>query len=356
MVSTPAEGFTPTPRPAAPPGDVPVPEVVPADSEEPKNYLNVSYGVRSWLFTLDHKRIAMLYLLTVSLMFVVGGIAAGLVRLNLLQPNGFLISAETYNKAFSAHGIVMVFFFIIPAIPAILGNFFIPMMLGAKDLAFPKINLLSWYLYIIGALMVLGALACGGVQTGWTFYAPLSSQYTNGPIVVVALGVFIAGFSSILTGLNFIVTTHKMRAPGLTWFRLPLFVWGLYATSLIANSGHAGRGHHDSVVGRRNHFQCRRVRCLDRRRPGAVSAFVLVLLASGGLHHDLAGHGGHFRSRDVLFAQADFWIPLHRFFQYGDCDSQLSGVGTSYVHHRPVAAVEHRVFGDFVLGGDSFGH
>jgi cytochrome c oxidase subunit I len=226
MVSTPAEvGLGARPAGSAPEEH--------SEAAEPKNYLNATSGVMSWLLTLDHKRIAILYLISVSFMFFLGGMAAGFVRVNLLQPQGFLLSAETYNKMFTAHGVLMVFFFIIPSIPAVLGNFFVPMMLGAKDLAFPKINLLSWYLYIIGALLTLIALATGGVKTGWTFYAPLSSQYQNGPVVFVALGVFIAGFSSILTGLNFIITIHKMRAPGMTWFRMPLFLWGMYATSLI---------------------------------------------------------------------------------------------------------------------------
>jgi cytochrome c oxidase subunit 1 len=224
MVSTSAEGLGLNPRATG---------EVPADSAEPENYLNVTYGVKSWLLTLDHKRIAVLYLISVSIAFFLGGIAAAMVRINLLQPQGYLLSPETYNKMFTAHGILMVFFFLIPAIPATLGNFLVPMMLGAKDLAFPKLNLLSWYLYIIGFALSLAALVLGGVQTGWTFYAPLSSQYTNGPVVLVALGIFIAGFSSILTGLNFIITIHKMRAPGMTWFRMPLFLWSMYATSLI---------------------------------------------------------------------------------------------------------------------------
>jgi cytochrome c oxidase subunit 1 len=165
-------------------------------------------------------------------MFVLGGIAAGMVRYNLIEPQG-LLGAEVYNRAFSAHGIVMVFFFLVPSIPAVLGNFLVPLMIGAKDVAFPKLNLLSFYLYALGATMCLFALVAGGIDTGWTFYAPLSSTYSNGMTVWAITGVFLAGFSSILTGLNFIVTIHKMRSPGLTWFRLPLFIWSMYATSLI---------------------------------------------------------------------------------------------------------------------------
>lgn len=196
------------------------------------HYLNNGYGWKSWLFTLDHKRIGLLYLFALTFAFLIGGAAAGMIRVNLIDPRG-LLGAEMYNKTFTAHGVVMVFLFLVPSIPASLGNFFIPMMIGAKDVAFPKLNLLSWYLYMIGAILLIGTLASGGVATGWTFYAPLSSTHSNGPVVLAITGVFIAGFSSILTGLNFIVTIHKMRAPGLTWFRLPLFIWSHYATSLI---------------------------------------------------------------------------------------------------------------------------
>jgi cytochrome c oxidase subunit 1 len=153
--------------------------------------------------------------------------------MELLTPKGDMFQAETYNKLFTMHGVAMIFFFLIPAVPATLGNFLVPMMLGARDLAFPRLNLLSWYLFVIGGLFSLYAMVAGGVDTGWTFYAPYSSTYANTHVIAVALGAFIAGFSSILTGLNFIVTIHKMRAPGLTWFRLPLFIWAHYATSII---------------------------------------------------------------------------------------------------------------------------
>jgi cytochrome c oxidase subunit I len=201
--------------------------------EETPNYLNQEYGWKSWLFTKDHKRIAVLYIISITVMFFIGGIFAGLIRTELLTPQGDLVNSDTYNKFFTMHGIVMVFFFLIPSIPATLGNFFVPMMIGAKDLAFPRINLLSWYIYIAGAAFALAAIVLGGVDTGWTFYTPFSSTYSNTFVITAAVGVFIAGFSSILTGLNFIVTVHKMRAPGMTWGRLPLFVWANYATSLI---------------------------------------------------------------------------------------------------------------------------
>ena len=198
-----------------------------------ENYLNVSYGVKSWLLTTDHKRIGLLYLASITLYFFLGGAFAVLIRLHLLTPEGALVRAETYNKFFTMHGIIMVFFFLIPSIPAVLGNFLIPLMIGARDLAFPRLNLASWYIFNLGALFTLYAVASGGVDTGWTFYTPYSSLYSNSHVVAAALGIFIAGFSSILTGLNFIVTIHTMRAPGMTWFRLPIFVWTHYATSLI---------------------------------------------------------------------------------------------------------------------------
>ena len=197
------------------------------------SYLGGEYGMRSWLLTVDHKRIGIMYLLGVSFFFLLGGLFAVLVRLELLTPPGDLFQSETYNKLFTLHGIFMVFFFLLPSIPAVLGNFLLPLMIGAKDLAFPKINLLSWYIFMVGGLFTLYAMLAGGVDTGWTFYTPYSSTYANSHVIMAALGIFISGFSSILTGVNFIATIHKLRAPGLTWFRLPLFVWAHYATSLI---------------------------------------------------------------------------------------------------------------------------
>jgi len=198
-----------------------------------QHYLNAGYSVRSWLLTTDHKRIAILYLASITLFFLLGGVLAGLLRLELLTPHGDLVQAETYNKLFTLHGITMIFFFLIPSIPAVLGNFLVPMMIGARDLAFPRLNLASWYVYVLGGSFTIVAAVTGGVDTGWTFYTPYSSTYANTNVILTALGVFITGFSSILTGLNFIVTIHKMRAPGLTWSRLPLFIWAHYATSLI---------------------------------------------------------------------------------------------------------------------------
>jgi len=200
---------------------------------EPENYLNAQYGIKSWLLTVDHKRIALLYLLSVTFFFFIGGFFALLIRLELLTPAGDLVQADTYNKLFTMHGQVMVFFFLIPVVPAVLGNFLVPLMIGAKDLAFPRINLMSWYLYIIAGALMMHCMLTGGVDTGWTFYTPFSTAFSNTKVIEAGLAVFISGFSSIFTGLNFIVTVHRMRAPGMTWSRLPLFIWAAYATSII---------------------------------------------------------------------------------------------------------------------------
>jgi len=197
------------------------------------NYLNVEHGVKSWLLTKDHKRIAILYLISISVFFLIGGLMAVAIRVELATPAGDLVEPDTYNRLFTMHGVLMVFLFLIPGVPAVLGNFLIPIMIGAKDLAFPKINLASWYVFNIGGLFMIWAMINGGVDTGWTFYTPFSTTFTDTNVIATALGAFIAGFASIMTGLNFIVTIHRMRAPGMTWFRLPLFVWAHYATAII---------------------------------------------------------------------------------------------------------------------------
>jgi cytochrome c oxidase subunit I len=207
-----------------------MPGIEPQETSE--NYLS-KRGILSWLLTTDHKRIGLLYLFSITGFFAIGAVAALLMRLNLLTPRGDLVQAEMYNRLFTLHGVLMVWFFLIPSIPNVLGNFILPIMIGARDLAFPKLNLLSWYLFILGGSFVLYAILVGGADTGWTFYTPYSSTYANSHVILMATGVFISGFSSILTGLNFIATTHQMRAPGVTWLKLRLFVWSNYATSLI---------------------------------------------------------------------------------------------------------------------------
>lgn len=204
----------------------------PSPVVEEENYLT-KHTVASWLLTTDHKRIGLLYLFAIIVFFAIASIAAAIMRIELLTPQGDLVLNDTYNKLFTLHGVLMVWFFLIPSIPSVLGNFVIPMMIGARDVAFPKLNLLSWYLFMIGGGFVVYSIVVGGVDTGWTFYAPLSSTFSNTHVVTMVSGVFIAGFSSIITGMNFIITINKMRAPGLTWFRMPLFLWSMYATSLI---------------------------------------------------------------------------------------------------------------------------
>ena len=196
------------------------------------NYLNAERGLWSWLTTVDHKRIGVLYILSILFMFFLGGMAAIILRLELLTPERTIMSADTYNKAFTLHGAIMTFLVLVPSIPATLGNFVLPLMLGAKDVAFPRMNLASWYCYVVGAGVMMASLIYGGIDTGWTLYAPYSTE-TSGGVGLVLVGAFIVGFSSIFTGLNFIATIHKLRAPGLSWFKMPLFVWGMYATSLI---------------------------------------------------------------------------------------------------------------------------
>lgn len=197
------------------------------------SYLDPLYDWKAWFFSTDHKRIGILYAISITLLFVIGAFAALLIRIALLSPHAAIIPPAVYNRLFTLHGVVMVWFFLIPSIPATLGNFILPLMIGAKDLAFPKLNLLSWYLFVVGALVSLTALLLGGIDTGWTFYTPFSTTFANGYLVATVVGVVIVGFSSVLTGLNFIVTVNTMRVRGMTWMKMPLFVWSLYATSLI---------------------------------------------------------------------------------------------------------------------------
>ena len=191
------------------------------NSTPDSNFLTYPRGLKSWLFTLDHKRIGVLYLAGVTASFLLGGIFAVLIRIQLLHPNGGgIMGPQTYNQMFTLHGAIMIFLFIIPGIPVSFGNFVLPLLIGAKDVAFPRLNLASWYIYVTGAIMAIVAMVTGSVDTGWTFYTPYSTT-TGGAVVMMTMAVFVLGFSSIFTGLNFVVTIHKLRAPGLTWFRLP---------------------------------------------------------------------------------------------------------------------------------------
>lgn len=205
-------------------------------AEEARNetpYLHTGHTIRSWLFTTDHKRVAILYMLAITLFFFIGGVAATVIRLELFTPEADLVVRGTYNRMFTVHGAVMVWFFLIPAVPTVLGNFLLPLMIGCRDLAFPRLNIASWYVFIAGGLLALGSIVFGGIDTGWTFYTPYSTTFSNSAVTPMIAGIFIAGVSSVMTAVNFIVTTHTMRARGLGWFRLPLFVWSLYATSLV---------------------------------------------------------------------------------------------------------------------------
>jgi cytochrome c oxidase subunit 1 len=197
------------------------------------NYLTHRRGLKSWLLTLDHKRIGVMYLVVILSSFLLGGIFALLIRTKLLTPgNSALMDANTYNQMFTLHGAIMIFLFVIPGIPATLGNFVLPLLLGAKDVAFPRLNLLSFYLWVTGALIALGSIVTGAVDTGWTFYTPYSTT-TNTNVIAMVAGVFVLGFSSIFTGLNFVVSIHKLRPQGMTWFRMPLFLWGIYGTAIL---------------------------------------------------------------------------------------------------------------------------
>src|SRR6266704_3488758 len=197
-----------------------------------ESYLTDGTTVMSWLNTRDHKRVGVMFLVAVVFFLFVGGVFALAIRAKLLYPGPFLFDALTYNRLFTLHGVTMIFLFMIPAIPSAFGNFILPLMIGARDVAFPRLNLASYYLYLIGAAIAIWGMINGGADTGWTFYTPYSST-TPTQVLPILLGAFVLGFSSILTGLNFIVTVHTLRAPGLNWMKMPLFVWSTYETSII---------------------------------------------------------------------------------------------------------------------------
>ena len=330
--------------------------MITAAVQEREDYLNASHGLKSWLLTKDHKRIALLYLATITLFFFIGGLFATLIRIELLTPNGSLVSSETYNKLFTMHGVAMIFFFLIPSIPAVFGNFFLPMMIGARDLAFPRINLLSWYLLVIGGLFALFAMLAGGVDTGWTFYTPYSTTYSNTWVIATALGIFVAGFSSILTGLNFIVTVHRMRAPGMTWFRMPLFVWAHYATALIQVLGTPVLAVTLVLV------LCERVFHIGIFDPAlggdpilfqhlfwfySHPAVYIMILPAMGVVAELIS---------TFSRKAHLRLPLRGLLERGHRGARLPGVGPSHVRQRPIALCRHGVLVPELLRGHPVGH
>ena len=274
------------------------------------SYLDGDNRLRSWFFSLDHKRIGILYLISITLFFFIGSLAALVFRVELMAPKGMFLESDGYNRLFSLHGIVMVFLFLIPAIPATLGNFLLPIMVGAKDLAFPKLNLASWYVFMLSGAFILWSIIGGGVDTGWTFYTPYSTTYANTQVMAAALGAFIAGFSSIFTAINFVVTIHTMRAPGLTWFRLPLFVWALYGTSLVIILRHTGACDH--VSSRRGGASRRRgdFRSLIRRGSYLVPTSVLVLFPSRRVHYDFT-RDGVLSAKSLRRSHDDAFLDIH---------------------------------------------
>ena len=264
------------------------------------NYLNVAYGVRSWLLTKDHKRIACSYLISITLMFFIGGAAATLIRLQLMTPTSELVRTETYNKLFTMHGVIMVFFFLIPSIPSVLGNFFVPMMIGAKDLAFPRLNLLSWYIYLIGAALTLWAIISGGTDTGWTFYTPVQHD-------LVAHQRPADGPGNPHQRLLFDPHRFEFHRDDPSHAGAGTDLVSAAAVHLVdlrhvdhLPARHAGAGHGAGACCRRADAAHRHLRSGAGRRSGAVSAFVLVLFASGRVHHDPAGHGSRQRSASLL--------------------------------------------------------
>ena len=328
-------------------------------SEEPvDNYLTYTRGIKSWLLTLDHKRIGVMYMVSVLSAFFVGGIFGLLVRTELLTPGPGPIpgvDANMYNQFFTLHGAIMVFLVIIPSIPAVFGNFVLPIMLGAKDVAFPRLNLFSYYLWVSGALLAVISLVAGGFDTGWTFYTPYSTRTSAGGVIFVVSGVFLLGFSSIFTGMNFIVTTHKLRPPGMTWFRMPLFLWAIYATALIQVLATPvlaitllmliverllGVGFFDPAMGGDpvlfQHF------FWFYSHP---AVYIMILPGMGIISDLIAVHSPPTHLR----------VPLHCLQFDRDRGVLIPGLGTPHVHLGPEPADEHVLLRDHVLGCDPLG-
>ena len=275
-----------------------------------------------------------------------------MIRIEMLTPKQTIMTAEAYNQVFTLHGAIMVFLFIIPSVPAALGNFVLPLMLGAKDVAFPRLNLLSFYIYFVGALMAVCSIVMGGVDTGWTFYTPYSTT-TGGAVGLMVLAAFVLGFSSIFTGLNFIATIHKLRAPGMGWFQMPLFVWSMYATALIQVMATPVLGHHAAAAVHGARLPRRHLRSETRRRSGAVPALLLVLLAPGRVHHDRSRVRDHLRDHSGVLEEDDLRLSGHRVLLGRDRGCRLPGVGPPHVRERPVDSGRRDLLVPDVPGRDS---
>ena len=292
-------------------------------------------GIRGWIFSTDHKRIGLLYLGSMAVFFITAVTLGVLMRLEMLSPGRTIMEPQTYNTLFTLHGIMMIFLFIIPGLPAVFGNFLLPILIGAKDVFFPRLNLLSWWLFLAGGVLALVSvfLPGGAADTGWTFYVPYSVR-TSTNVIPALFAAFILGFSSILTGLNFVTTIHRMRAPGMDWFKMPLFVWSLYATAWIQILATPIIGITLVAGCHRTDVWCRYLRPVAGRRPGSLSTSFLDLFASGGLYHDPAGSGRRVGSHPGLRAPDDLRLQVHRVLQPCYRVLRIPGLGTSHVHGR----------------------
>jgi cytochrome c oxidase subunit 1 len=291
-------------------------------------------GILAWIFSTDHKRIGLLYGTALFSFFLVGVSLGLLMRLELIAPGRTIMTAPTYNALFTVHGVIMIFLFIIPGIPAVLGNFMLPLQIGARDVSFPRVNLMSWWFYFSGGAVVLASLFTGGgaPDTGWTFYVPYSVR-TGTNVSLAVFGVFLLGISSTLTGLNFLTTIHRMRAPGMTWFRMPLFVWSLYATAWVQLLATPIIAITLVMIILERAFG-RLFRPLQGRRPDPLRAPVLDLLPPRGLHHDPPRHGRGLRDHPGLRAQDHLRLQGDRVLQHGHRPRGLPGLGPSHVHER----------------------
>ncbi len=292
-------------------------------------------GIWSWLLSTDHKRIGLLYLYAIIFFFFVAATLGLLMRIELIAPGRTIMEPQTYNGFFTIHGIIMIFVIVIPGLAAVFGNFFLPILIGARDVAFPKLNLFSWYLYMIGA--ILGVLSqfmgSGPPDTGWTFYVPYSVESATS-VIWALTAAFILGFSSILTGLNFIVTIHRMRAPGMKWMRMPLFPVGDLCHCLDTGSCHAHSWNHSSDGDSREGAEHRFLRSGPGRRPGAFPASVLDLFTSGGIYHDTACNGCCHGDLPDLQPEAGLRLRGHSALEPCHCLCRLFCLGTPYVHLR----------------------